>query len=281
MFIEARNLRRCEVALHVAGFVLASLLAARPTSAASSHIRVQPKVAAHHLLAPARLGWTMVQCPVPSSDSRGRRRSLHRFARLKQIEKFVQYLQVLARAIGITELYRDTEMARRAMRHAEQRKHPPRVRILAARLPIVSIGLQDRFEPLFRHIGPGKGDAGRDCLLRRGRQLIEKVVCNDSEVSSPRATACAKQLGIVLVIHPARNHLTPGIDRQNVCRRKPVRRQTLQSRQQPVPAAADMTAGTHRTACASWQRHVVVLIQVGVGAPELRSGRDPIFRRTG
>ena len=93
----------------------------------------------------------------------------------------------------IAKLDRYAKVSCRLMCKTEHGKHAPRVRLLASRLPVVSIGLQNCFKPLLGHIGPRKANICRNHLPRRWRQVIEEEVRNDPKGSSPPAPRHARK----------------------------------------------------------------------------------------
>src|SRR4051794_19788817 len=99
------------------------------------------------------------------------------------------------------------------MRHWHDRGHAPGLALLTASLPVVAIGRKDRAKLLLGHVLPWNREFGLRNFLRRCGELVELELCNETEVSHPGASACAKQVRVVLCRRADRSYTPILIDR--------------------------------------------------------------------
>src|SRR3982751_2010698 len=117
------------------------------------------------------------------------------------------------------------------MLQVQNREKSPSIFIPASCRPVLAIGKHDINEALLRHGCPIERNATADHFYRCSRKRIEQITSNDSEVAPARPSACAKQIRILLLIHPAFGRFTVRPDRDYVNSGKPIDSQAVKSRE--------------------------------------------------
>src|SRR3954454_8891199 len=87
------------------------------------------------------------------------------------------------------------------MGQAQHCEQAPRVRILAARSPVVSKGQDNVHELLFAHVFPVEPHTTAYNLLRWFRQLIKEKPGNYAIVTATRTPTGAKQIRLLVAVN--------------------------------------------------------------------------------
>src|ERR1700733_1265874 len=132
---------------------------------------------------------------------------------MKEVEKLLNDLQIVATAVRIAELHRNPKASARGVSQIKDGEQSPRLRIMAAMSKVIAEGREDSREGVLAHSGPVEGELYVSHLVRRRGQTIEQKTCNDTEVTASRAAARTEEMGIVVLINAMKLDVTLAIDR--------------------------------------------------------------------
>src|ERR1700722_599357 len=147
---------------------------------------------------------------------------------MKEVEKLLNDLQIVATAVRIAELHRNPKTSARGVSQIKDGEQSPRLRIMAAMSKVIAESGEDGSEGILAHGRPVEGLVYVRHFVRRCGQPIEEKSRDDTEVTATRTATRTEEIGIVVLIDATQFDAALAIDGENLNLRKPIDRKTMQ-----------------------------------------------------